>query len=152
VARVRAFALTAVVASLAVACSRGQDFGAARVVIRGAQSVSVRAAVARTEADREHGLMGVRELPPDAGMAFLLDRPTTRGFWMKDTLVPLSVAFWDSSGRIVAILDMTPCRRDPCRIYEPGREYVGALELARGYLVRHGVRVGDVVRVAPGSS
>ena len=80
-------------------------------------------------------------------MAFLFDRPTSSSFWMKDTLIPLSIAFWDRSRRIVAILDMAPCRRSPCPLYSPGTSYIGAVEVNRGFFRQHGVRVGDRVEL-----
>ena len=92
--------------------------------------------------------MGRRVLPPDAGMAFLFDEPTRNWFWMKNTFIPLSIAFWDDSGRIVEIFDMTPCPRPPCRLYLPGRPYIGAVEVNRGFFRSHGVQVGDRVELA----
>jgi uncharacterized membrane protein (UPF0127 family) len=54
---------------------------------------------------------------------------TRGGFWMKNTLVPLTIAFFDRAGKRVRKLSMTPCRKDPCAIYDPGRRYRFALEL-----------------------
>ena len=62
-------------------------------------------------------------------MLFVFPEPTTGGFWMKNTLVPLTIVFFDSAGKRVRKLSMVPCREDPCRIYEPGRLYRFALEL-----------------------
>src|SRR5690349_7238068 len=62
-----------------------------------AGSVPLAVQIARTEDARRRGLMGRRSLAPDAGMAFLFDGPVRNGFWMKDTLIPLSIAFWDAS-------------------------------------------------------
>jgi len=101
--------------------------------------------VARTPEARAHGLMGVESLRKDGGKAFLWDAPTTEAFWMKDTLIPLSVAFFDENGRIMAILDMTPCRADPCELYRAPGPYVGAIEMNRGAFDRLGVKVGDTV-------
>ena len=67
---------------------------------------------------------------------------------MKDTLIPLSIAFWDGRGRIVRILDMTPCRADPCPTYDPRVAYRGALEVNRGAFKRWGVQRGDRVRLS----
>ena len=78
-------------------------------------------------------------------MAFVYDGPTIAGFWMKDTTIPLSVAFWDSAHRIVQILDMQPCSADPCPLYFPNESYVGAVEANQGYFARHGVKNGDHV-------
>jgi uncharacterized membrane protein (UPF0127 family) len=97
---------------------------------------------------RNIGLMGRSRLAADAGMVFLFDGPRTGGFWMKDTLIPLSIAFWDQSGRIVRILHMTPCRADPCRSYFPGVTYVGAVETNRGWFAAHGVQRGDRVTLS----
>jgi hypothetical protein len=101
--------------------------------------------VARTPEARAHGLMGVESLPKDGGIVFLWDAPTTDAFWMKDTLIPLSVAFFNGDGRITAILDMTPCRADPCELYRAPGSYVGAIEMNRGAFERLGVKVGDTV-------
>ena len=112
------------------------------------RSVSVRVEIARTPAQLHRGLMGRRSLAPNAGMAFVFSTDTRRPFWMKDTLIPLSIAFWDGRGRIVRILDMTPCRADPCRTYDPRVAYRGALEVNRGAFKRWGVQRGDRVRLS----
>ena len=69
---------------------------------------------------------------------------------MKDTQIPLSIAFWRAGGRIVSIMDMPPCRVDPCPSFRPATPYVGALEVHRGFFERHGVEVGDRVELASG--
>jgi hypothetical protein len=89
--------------------------------------------------------MGRESLSPYDGMAFVWAGPVQSSFWMKDTLIPLSIAFWDQEGRIVSILDMKPCRSDPCPTYGPDAPYVGAVEVRQGELERHGVGVGDTV-------
>ena len=88
----------------------------------------VRPEVAKTAAQRSLGLMNRRQAPKD-GMLFVFPEPTRGGFWMKNTLVPLTIVFFDSAGERVRKLSMTPCREDPCRIYDPGRTYRFALEL-----------------------
>jgi uncharacterized membrane protein (UPF0127 family) len=90
--------------------------------------VQFRPELALTTAQRTRGLMLRRPAPAD-GMLFVFPSDTTGGFWMKDTLVPLRILFFDASGARVRKLSMTPCRRDPCRIYDPGRTYWFALEL-----------------------
>ena len=103
--------------------------------------------MADSQAERERGLMERRELADDAGMVFVFPTDSTAAFWMKDTLIPLSIAFYDESGRIVRILDMEPCLRDPCALYDPGASYRGALEVNRGAFDRWGVHEGDVLRL-----
>lgn len=101
--------------------------------------------VARTAEARALGLMGRTELSEGGGMVFLFDQPTTGSFWMKDTLIPLSIAFWEEDGRITDILDMRPCPSDPCPFYGASGPYVGAIEMNRGAFDRLGVDVGDIV-------
>ena len=103
--------------------------------------------VARTLAEQQRGLGGRSSLGPDDGMAFVFEGPTTDAFWMKDTTIPLSVAFWDGSGRIVDLFDMSPCASAPCHRYRSSRPYVGAVEANRGYFSRHGIAVGDRIRL-----
>jgi hypothetical protein len=100
-------------------------------------------ALARTETEKRRGLMNVSSLPHDAGMAFVWTEPTDSAFWMKDTLVPLSVAFVDGDGRIVTIRDMEPCRSDPCRTYRSNAPFVLAIETNAGWFDRNDVAVGD---------
>jgi hypothetical protein len=109
--------------------------------------VTVPVEVADSASERERGLMGRRELPADAGMVFIFPADSTSAFWMKDTLIPLSIAFYDESGTIVRILDMEPCTRDPCVLHDPEASYRGALEVNRGAFERWGVREGDVLRL-----
>ena len=104
--------------------------------------------IAETEAQRDFGLMLRKSLPDDAGMAFLFPSDTKATFWMKDTLIPLSVAFADGDGKILAILDMEPCKADPCPVYDPGVSYRTALEVNKGALTRLGVRRGDVLEIS----
>ncbi len=109
--------------------------------------VLVNAEVADTPERTQLGLMHRTELADDAGMVFLFFEDTTSGFWMKNTLIPLSIAFFDARGEIVAILDMDPCEADPCPVYEPGAEYRGALEVNQGAFADWGVEEGDTIRV-----
>jgi uncharacterized protein len=101
--------------------------------------------VAVADAPNEHrqGLMGVEHLPTDEGMAFVFDEPTQTSFWMKDTLIPLSIAFIDEGGVIVGVREMRPCEADPCPTYGVGRPYVLAVEANRGWFADHGIGPGD---------
>ena len=139
----------AVVALVGAACSSGEH---QRNLPRGTLRVATSSGAAVLDVEiaaegraRSVGLMGRRKLDPDAGMAFLFDGPRSGGFWMKDTLIPLSIAFWDGSGRILRILHMIPCRADPCPLYVPGITYVGAVETNVGWFADHGVQRGDGV-------
>lgn len=113
------------------------------------------AEVAATPSERGRGLQHRDHLPRDAGMLFLFPERREGGFWMKDTLIPLSIAFLREDGRegdvaryeVVAILDMEPCEADPCPSYEPGLPYDAALEVNQSWFAEAGVEVGDRARV-----
>ena len=81
---------------------------------------------------RARGLMGVETLPERTGMLFRFPKSQQGGFWMKNTVLPLSIAYADSRGLIVDILDMEPCTADPCEVYTPDAPYQYALEVPRG--------------------
>lgn len=103
--------------------------------------------VAADELSRERGLMHVRELPAGRGMLFLFDSPQFAGFWMKDTYLPLDLAFIDASGVVVNIVvEARPLSLDPIRSIAP----VGSvLELAGGTAARIGLKPGDSVIYTP---
>ena len=117
------------------------------VIRTSSRTVTVRVELARTAEQQAVGLQGRRSLPRNAGMAFLFSEQTHGSFWMKNTSIPLSIAFWGRRGRILRILDMAPCRSDPCPRYDPRVGYWGALEVNRGAFRRWGVRLGDLVRI-----
>jgi uncharacterized protein len=119
-----------------------------RVLIdTGEDSVLIDVEVAETEEQRQFGLMHRESLPDDQGMVFIFFRDTKGPFWMKNTLIPLSIAFFDVDGKIVKILDMEPCEADPCPTYDPGVSYRGALEVNQGAFERWAVEVGDFIRL-----
>jgi uncharacterized membrane protein (UPF0127 family) len=93
--------------------------------------------------ERRKGLMGIEELPADQGMAFVWPGPVDSTFWMKDTLVPLSVAFVDESGYVIDVLDMQPCETDACPSYGIDEPFVLAIEANLGWFDEHGVGAGD---------
>ena len=99
--------------------------------------------IADTEPSRRLGLMHVREMPETHGMLFVYPRTARRSFWMKNTYVPLSLAYITSDGRIDQLWDMEPLQTR--RVY-PSRAAVRyVLEVNQGWFERHGVEVGDRV-------
>ena len=128
------------------------ELGAALVTIEAddGSSVQLAARVADDRAARRQGLMGVRELPDDVGMLFTWDGGEREGgFWMRDTLIPLDIAFVSADGRIEAVLSMVPCTSDPCPSYDPGSPYVAALEVPAGWFEANGVEQGDRLSWVP---
>ncbi|MFP5115252.1 DUF192 domain-containing protein [Bacillaceae bacterium C204] len=103
--------------------------------------------VADTQKKREKGLMFVGKLPENEGMLFVFSGKIYGGFWMKNTLIPLSIAFLDSDGKILKILDMLPCKEEECPSYEPGLSYHYAIEVNLGWFERNQIKVGDFVKL-----
>ena len=142
----RVVCLAIVLTAAAAACTDGgtcNTVDPGRVTFMNGDALTVQ--IADTPDERAHGLMGVTSLPPDDGMAFLFDGPTEETFWMKDTLIPLAIAFVDGE-RIVAIREMVPCTGDPCPTYDPGAPYTYAVEANGGWFQSHGIAEGDRVR------
>ena len=102
----------------------------------------IEAEVAATDSKRSFGLMYRSSLGSDSGMVFIFRAPVSLCMWMKNTLIPLSVAFIDSEGRIINMEDMTPqseethCSRKPARY---------ALEVNQGWFRQRAIQVGDKV-------
>jgi len=128
----------------------GPSFGRGTATITTSSGeVVLRVEIARTDAQRQRGLMHRRSLAAKSGMVFVYGSPSSGGFWMKNTLIPLVIAFYDVRGRIVRILRMQPCEEDPCPIYSPNASYRGALEVNAGSFRRWDVRRGDRIAISP---
>lgn len=106
----------------------------------------IQAEVAATEAEREQGLMFRKNMGVNEGMAFLFGAPAQVCMWMKNTLIPLSVAFIDSDGKIVNIEDMQPqtlnshCSKKPVPY---------ALEMNLGWFKRRNILPGSMIEGLP---
>ncbi len=121
-------------------------FGQIGFRIEGAESSSAArcALLARTVEQRAQGLMHRRDLAGHDGMLFEFETESTGDFWMKDTPLPLSIAWFDSSGRFVSASDMQPCLNQPeCPTYPPTGPYRYALEVPRGGLPSLGIGPGS---------
>ena len=107
---------------------------------------NIQVEVASTAAEQERGLMYRKSLPADGGMLFDFKGPAKTCMWMKDTYIPLSVAFIDAKGKVVNIEEMKPktttshCSKDWIRY---------ALEMNAKWFSRHGVRAGSRVSGLP---
>ena len=110
-------------------------------------SDTVRAEVARSPEERQRGLMFRNAIPEDTGMLFVFDRADTHGIWMKDTFVPLDVAFLDSTLRIINIEPLEPLDLTTKRSRGPA---LFALEVRQGWFADHQVEPGDQGRLIIG--
>lgn len=112
----------------------------------GGEPVRVRVEIADDAAERAQGLMNRESLGRDRGMLFVFPDEEVRSFWMRDTLIPLSIAYIDSERRIIDLQDMKALDDEPPNYVsaEPARY---ALEVNRGFFDERGVRVGDRVEL-----
>jgi len=106
----------------------------------------IRAEVAQTEEEKARGLMFREILGKDEGMLFVYDREEILTFWMKNTPLPLSIAFIDQGGKIVDIQDMDPFSLRTHASALPARY---ALEMNQGWFKRNQIQTGDVVKISP---
>lgn len=87
-------------------------------------------------------------LAPDSGMLFVFDSASVQQFWMKNTWIPLDIAFIESSGVITDILQMATL--DTVTPYRSSRPVLYALETNQGWFVARGIRPGDTLLGIPG--
>lgn len=113
----------------------------------GAGMYRIEAELASTPQSRQTGLMHRPTMPAGRGMLFVFDQAARHCMWMKNTYIPLSVAFIDDEGRIVNIADMQPLTEDSHCAGAPVRY---ALEMNRGWFAERGLGEGDVVRGVAG--
>lgn len=157
--RVHLFALVPL-ALISGACERSSawtspiPFDTATAWIHGARdSVSLLVEVAESRAEINFGLMDRPSLSAGSGMVFLFDsvQAGDAGFWMYRTRMPLDIAFVDSAGAFVSILQMEPCefqiQSSLCPSYEPAHEYWSALEVNRGWFQQNGIGPGARIRL-----
>jgi uncharacterized protein len=107
----------------------------------------IRAEVAADFGTRMRGLMHRESMPQNAGMLFMFDEATQHCMWMKNTLIPLSVAFIDDHGAIINIEDMAPKTEDSHCSRKPARY---ALEMNRGWFAARGIKPGSRIGGIPG--
>jgi uncharacterized protein len=97
--------------------------------------------LALTPAQQQQGLMWVSRLPPDRGMLFVLEQTREMPMWMKNTLVPLDMLFFDQTGKITHIAAKAVPKSEA--IIPSGGEVAGVLEILAGEAARRGIHPGD---------
>lgn len=111
------------------------------------EEVKMMVEIADTQASRELGLMHRSSMPPDAGMLFDFGMDTTSGFWMQNTILPLSIAFIKADGTILNTADMKPLDTSTVEAAGP---YQYALETNQGFFAAHSIVAGNRVTL-PGA-
>ena len=107
---------------------------------------NIRAAVAQTPDQRQTGLMFRREMAQHEGMLFIFEQASRQCFWMKDTPLPLSIAFLADDGSVVNIADMKPQALDGHCSSQPVRF---ALEMNQGWFAKRGIKPGSKIAGKP---
>lgn len=106
----------------------------------------VRAQLAVTEPEMEHGLMERRDLAPNEGMLFVYAQPQEMSFWMHDTPTPLDVGFFDRGGKLREIYQMQPF--DETTVASRSKDLQFALEMNQGWFHSNGVEAGAQLDLA----
>lgn len=135
-------AVMAIMTSVLTGCTHSLD----RIILRSAGR-EITAEVARTDSEREKGLMGRSHMGPAEGMLFVFDRDEHLEFWMKNTPLPLSIAFLSAEGKILEIRDMEPFDLRTIRSRFSARY---ALEMNKGAFQNLGMAEGDMVSFPEG--
>ncbi len=137
-------------AFLVLACGgkgRIESLSGVKVVLgSGATALAIVAKVAATPDDRAEGLMGVKSLPANRGMLFVFREPGKVPFYMKNTLIPLDIAFI-GQGKVLQIESMVPCKVEHCPLTRPDVTYEMALEVAAGTFAKAGIRPAAPVSI-----
>lgn len=102
----------------------------------GDEEIPIHVEIADDPDEQQVGLMNRTELSEDRGMLFLFSQPQILSFWMKNTLIPLDVLFFDAEGNFINVQTMDPCAGDPCMTYSSSALATSALELSAGFYER----------------
>jgi uncharacterized protein len=128
-----------------------EDFGEVAIAVVNADGEVQGFCVLTAENDDERGLglMNVTDLNGYAGMLFVWDADNDSGFWMRNTVLPLSIAWFDADGALVSTADMEPCpdSAPDCPTYPPEGPYRFALEVPQGRLEEMGITEDSTLRV-----
>ena len=150
-ARVLTYCL-AVSLALAAACGDDADepvgpYAETLRFTRAGHDVTLHVEVADEPGERSQGLMNRDSMPDDAGMLFVWPEDTESGFWMKDTLIPLSIAFVTAGGVVIDVQDMEPQSEE---FHRAPRPYRYAVEVNQGWFGDSDVRVDDLLQLPVG--
>jgi len=110
----------------------------------------VHAKIADNDERREHGLMFVKKLGANEGMLFVFEDERVQNFWMKNTVIPLSIGFFDEQGRLIDVQEMKPSPslmdKDP-PTYKSSGTALFVLEMPEGWFKKNHVEVGAVLSI-----
>jgi hypothetical protein len=140
------FAISLLSAPLSAVPQTGRPNAGLPVARLAIGSHALTAEVAATEEHRRIGLMYRFSIPPDQGMLFVHDAPRPLSFWMRNTSIPLSIAFIDANGTIINVEDMAPHDE---RLTWSAAPALYALEMRKGWFAQRGIGPGAQVKGLP---
>lgn len=130
---------------LFTACAGEQpDFTPLSILKSDSTRVSLKVEIADTDEERQLGLMHRKQLPDGRGMLFVFPADQMMSFWMKNTLIPLSIAYISADGRILEMHDMRPQSLQPVRSARSARY---ALEVPVGWFAQNAIHPGDLLEL-----
>lgn len=105
---------------------------------------TVQVEIADTPESRRKGLMGRKHLAPDTGMLFIFENPQLLSFWMKDTLIPLSIAFFDEKKKLIEAIDMPVPSSNVTQppLFTSTKPALYALEMPQNWFREKGIQQG----------
>jgi hypothetical protein len=148
-----ALIVVAVSAAAAAPISATFDRGTLNIY-EGPRKVTLQVEIARTTEARSQGLMHRPTMPENAGMLFVFEDEGKWGFWMRNTLIPLSIGFIGADWRLLEIQDMHVLKdpaSDPPPVYEPAHAYRYALEVNQGFFARNRITPGARLQLVTGT-
>ncbi len=128
-------------------CPQGFGTIAARVTASDGEICELCLWLADDAAARGRGLMQVTDLGGLDGMAFRYDSPHTTSFTMRNTVMPLSIAFFGADGALLDAFDMEPCVAEPCPSYPTPADFVVAIEVPQGGLPDLDIGAGSMLEL-----
>ncbi|RAP57007.1 DUF192 domain-containing protein [Oleiagrimonas sp. MCCC 1A03011] len=139
---IRRYLLLLVLTLLAGACAAAPPPSATHVLTLHDHTFHVE--LATNNAQRDLGLMHRTHMAADHGMLFVFPYNAVQTFWMKNTLIPLDMLFFDKDRKLVSMqLNVPPCKANPCALYPSGKPAMYVLELAAGTAAQLDIQTGD---------
>jgi hypothetical protein len=120
-----------------------------QTLVLGGKKISVE--VAKTDEQHEYGLMNRTALPPNAGMLFVFGEESIKTFWMKDTLIDLSIGYFDKDQSLIDVQEMTSqslIETRP-RTYPSAKPAMYALEMNKGWFAKNKIKLGARFKLLP---
>lgn len=144
--RLRSLGIVLLLCFFLVACGK-KNSDLTLVSPDGSKTVVVHIEIADEPEEYAEGLMNRRGLQPESGMLFVFPEPAMRSFWMKNTLIPLEIFYFDGKGEFVSWTTMQPCEKEPCPTYDSASLAQYALEVSPGFREKHGIGTGWKIEI-----